>query len=173
MKFKKLKIKEYKIFKNVDLKFNDKLTLITGGNGSGKSTLFNLMKDICNKKEVNSCVLEIEGKMNVKDLDYVFINNLGVFEKNTTLTISEKIILNLIHIIQWKEELKIETPLVLDCPFSRLNKTQIKVILNLLKNLDQQIIIFQTKCVSLGIKSDYTIVQNSNFNESRLLKNEE
>ncbi len=43
MKFKSLKINNWKQFDAVDIEFHDRLTVLTGANGSGKTTLLNLL----------------------------------------------------------------------------------------------------------------------------------
>lgn len=70
---KNIKIIDYKIFKDCSINFNDNLTIITGGSGSGKTILFNLLKENLIKKSKN-CNILIEGELNSKNLDYMFIN---------------------------------------------------------------------------------------------------
>ncbi|OXB07325.1 hypothetical protein B0A81_11275 [Flavobacterium plurextorum] len=43
MKFKHLKIDDWKQFKNIDIEFHPNLTILTGANGSGKTTILNLL----------------------------------------------------------------------------------------------------------------------------------
>jgi predicted ATP-binding protein involved in virulence len=43
MKFKKLKISDWKQFQNIDIEFHSNLTVLTGANGSGKTTILNLL----------------------------------------------------------------------------------------------------------------------------------
>ena len=43
MYFKSLSIKQWQQFESVEIKFHDRLTVLTGANGSGKTTLLNLL----------------------------------------------------------------------------------------------------------------------------------
>ena len=43
MKFKALRISDWKQFQNIDIDFHDRLTILTGANGSGKTTLLHLL----------------------------------------------------------------------------------------------------------------------------------
>jgi predicted ATP-dependent endonuclease of OLD family len=43
MKFKSLKISNWKQFHAIDIEFHKKLTVLTGSNASGKTTLLNLL----------------------------------------------------------------------------------------------------------------------------------
>lgn len=43
MKFKSLKINDWKQFKKIDIEFHPNLTVLTGANGSGKTTILNLL----------------------------------------------------------------------------------------------------------------------------------
>lgn len=42
MKFKALRISDWKQFQNIDIDFHERLTILTGANGSGKTTLLHL-----------------------------------------------------------------------------------------------------------------------------------
>nr|WP_279193011.1 ATP-binding protein [Bacteroides intestinalis] len=43
MKFKQLKINQWKQFETIDIQFHNRLTILTGANGSGKTTLLHLL----------------------------------------------------------------------------------------------------------------------------------
>lgn len=43
MKFKELKLKEWKQFQDIDIDFHNRLTILTGANGSGKTTILHLL----------------------------------------------------------------------------------------------------------------------------------
>ncbi|HAW51248.1 MAG TPA: OLD family endonuclease [Flavobacteriales bacterium] len=43
MYFKKITIKEWQQFQNIDIHFHERLTVLTGANGSGKTTILNLL----------------------------------------------------------------------------------------------------------------------------------
>ena len=43
MKFKALRISDWKQFQNIDIDFHERLTILTGANGSGKTTLLHLL----------------------------------------------------------------------------------------------------------------------------------
>ncbi len=43
MYFKRLEIKEWQQFKNIEINFHERLTVLTGANGSGKTTILNLL----------------------------------------------------------------------------------------------------------------------------------
>ena len=43
MKFKALRINNWKQFQNIDIDFHEQLTILTGANGSGKTTLLHLL----------------------------------------------------------------------------------------------------------------------------------
>ena len=43
MKFRTLRINDWKQFQNIDIVFHERLTILTGANGSGKTTLLHLL----------------------------------------------------------------------------------------------------------------------------------
>lgn len=43
MQFKKIKIEEWRQFKNIDIDFHPKITIITGANGAGKTTILKIL----------------------------------------------------------------------------------------------------------------------------------
>ena len=43
MKFKNIKVNDWKQFQIIDIDFHENLTVLTGANGSGKTTILNLL----------------------------------------------------------------------------------------------------------------------------------
>ncbi|MBW6452014.1 MAG: AAA family ATPase [DPANN group archaeon] len=71
MKFKKITIKNYKLFNDATITFNDNLTVIVGNNGSGKTILFNLLKNYKNTSKDYS--IDIDGTIPTEET-YGFIS---------------------------------------------------------------------------------------------------
>ena len=152
MKFKKLKIKEFKMFKEKEICFNEDLTIIAGRNGSGKTTIFNLMKQLYETKEIKCCSLETEGKKTTDKSENVF------FDKPTDLDAKETMS-SLIDTLAMRERQNVQDPFILDCPFSALDEGQTKILMKLFSNLDHQVIVFHTGEL-LDYKADYELVDN-------------
>ena len=47
MYFKRLQINQWQQFKNIEIDFHERLTVLTGANGSGKTTILNLLAKHC------------------------------------------------------------------------------------------------------------------------------
>ena len=60
-RFASLKISEWQQFKNIDIEFHDRLTILTGANGSGKTTILNLLARH-HDWQVQSCAVPVKSK---------------------------------------------------------------------------------------------------------------
>jgi DNA repair exonuclease SbcCD ATPase subunit len=169
MKIKKIIIKEYKLFRDAELTFKDGLNLITGPGGSGKTILFDMLKEGIFSKNENYKV-EIDGRIDKKQMDYIFIDWDKFSEKISnaipSLPCGEKILLTLGMIIGYRSSNNIQAPLVLDSPCGKLDEDKRGIFLKIINELSfsQQVILFEHESVlkSFGMFTNFNLVIDKN-----------
>lgn len=161
MIIKRIKIKEYKQFKNVELDFKDGLNIIIGGNGTGKTTLFNMLKEgILNKNK--DYTVEIGGEADKRHIDYVFVDLDKFSEKITNqcqTAMGEKILLALGKVLGDRSANDIQAPLILDSPVCRLDEEKRMLFFKILRGLNTQVIVFahEMDLRDTGLKADFRL----------------
>jgi len=186
MIIKKIKIKEYKQFKNTELNFKEGLNLIIGCGGSGKTILFNMLKEGILKKNKDYDT-EIKGKADKKQIDYIFVD-LEKFPEEmidkynhhipySTLAKGEKTLLALKTVLKYRKTNNIQDPLVLDSPTGYLDPEKRKAFFKILKEVKEQVIIFIRHEIELsdtGLKADFKLIPcipNKNKDKLRTIIN--
>jgi len=159
---KKLKIKQYKQFKDLEINFHKGINVIAGANGTGKTTLFNMLKEGLSGKS-KGFRLEKEGKAN--KLDSVFADGevMGLEVNDNHLSMGERIFKAFKDMTQRTHSL-----LVFDSPFARIDRVHAAKLVDLLKQQSQVILFLsEPELENSGMKADYRLKDNGKIEASK------